>query len=53
MCGRRNDPDAALGVIAAALGAAHIATHNIDRGYSATATSTGTTPVASAFCKGS
>jgi S-adenosylmethionine decarboxylase len=36
MCGRRNDLDAALGVIAAALGAAQIVTHKIDRGYSAT-----------------
>lgn len=35
MCGRRNDPAAALGVIAAALGAARVATHDIERGYCA------------------
>src|SRR6476469_3385935 len=35
MCGRRNDVDAALGVIAAALGAARIETHDIARGYGA------------------
>lgn len=39
MCGRRNDPDAALGVIAAALGAARIVTHDLRRGYSAEAAS--------------
>ena len=35
MCGRRNDPGEALGVIAAALGAAAIETHDLRRGYCA------------------